>query len=255
MVRNEEDVIEPVLRHLVAEGVDGVLIADNVSDDGTRSILERLARDLPMFVVDEPETGYYQSETMTALARAAGELGADWIIPFDADELWLVRGTTLRAYFEGMPADVGAVFGQWLHHRPRFGTRDERTPFESMVLRQKSPDPQRKIAFRARGDVRLWMGNHNVDAEHPLRRVDDPRLEVHHYPFRSFEQMVRKTRNGKAALDRAGHHPWVARHWQVLGSQSDLRLRFSWLKLVADRRGVVEDPVAPSRSAEPSVEA
>lgn len=84
MVRNEQDVIETVIRHLLAEGVDHVLVADNLSTDQTRAILDRLSEILPVTVIDDPEPAYRQSEKVTALARRAGEQGGTWIIPFDA---------------------------------------------------------------------------------------------------------------------------------------------------------------------------
>jgi hypothetical protein len=43
MVRNEEDIITDVVRHLLAQGVDAVLVVDNMSTDRTRSRLSHLA--------------------------------------------------------------------------------------------------------------------------------------------------------------------------------------------------------------------
>ena len=46
MVRNEADVIETSLRHLVAQGVEHILVVDNMSEDGTPAVLSRLAAEL-----------------------------------------------------------------------------------------------------------------------------------------------------------------------------------------------------------------
>ena len=46
------------LVHLLAQGVDKIVVADNRSVDGTREILESL----PVTVIDDPEVGYYQSK-------------------------------------------------------------------------------------------------------------------------------------------------------------------------------------------------
>ena len=40
MVRDEADVIGTVCAHLLAEGVDRLIVADNLSSDDTRDILE-----------------------------------------------------------------------------------------------------------------------------------------------------------------------------------------------------------------------
>src|SRR5690348_11150571 len=132
MVRDEEDVIEGVVRHLLAEGVDHVLVADNLSSDGTRAILDGLAAGHPVTVVDDPDPAYRQAEKMTALARRAGAAGADWVIPFDADELWVASGTTLRAYFDSLDADV-AVADQYDHFAPLLSVH--RDPFRAMRRR------------------------------------------------------------------------------------------------------------------------
>ena len=53
MVKDEIDIIEPVLRHLVAEGVDRILLLDNLSTDGTSETLIRLeAVGLPLKMTD-----------------------------------------------------------------------------------------------------------------------------------------------------------------------------------------------------------
>src|SRR4051812_46619587 len=90
MVKDEADVIEGTIRHM-ADEVDQLLVADNGSTDGTRDILVKLALELQFTVVDDPDPGYEQSRKMSALAELAASHGATWIVPFDADELWLAE--------------------------------------------------------------------------------------------------------------------------------------------------------------------
>ena len=94
MVKNEADIIDRSVQHLLKQGVDHVLVADNLSTDATPDILTRLSRDHPVHVAHDRDPAHYQSWKMGLLAQAARRSGADWIVPFDADELWFgARGT------------------------------------------------------------------------------------------------------------------------------------------------------------------
>lgn len=86
VVKDEADIIEPTIRHMATQ-VDGIIVADNRSTDGTRQILDRLAGELPVTVVDDPEVGYYQSRKTTDMLHLARAAGAEWCVPFDADEI------------------------------------------------------------------------------------------------------------------------------------------------------------------------
>src|SRR5260221_177566 len=90
MCRDEADVIAGTLLHLAGE-VDEIIVADNNSIDGTREILAELEDSIPLTVFDDPDVGYYQSAKMSHLARIAGERGAEWVLAYDADELWLAE--------------------------------------------------------------------------------------------------------------------------------------------------------------------
>ena len=87
VVRDEKDVLEAAVKHLFDQGIAHVLIADNRSTDGTREhLLEWAAADARVHVALDEEPAYIQSQKMTWLAHCAWRAGADWIVPFDADE-------------------------------------------------------------------------------------------------------------------------------------------------------------------------
>lgn len=50
MMRDEADVAADVIAHLIDEGVNGIIVADNNSTDGTREILAQVAKDAPIHV-------------------------------------------------------------------------------------------------------------------------------------------------------------------------------------------------------------
>src|SRR5689334_23325635 len=94
MVRDEADVIYETLMHLGEEGLVALIVIDNGSVDETADEIERARRDLAgqceVISRYEGEIAYYQSRIMSLLAaEATTRLGAEWIVPFDADELWL----------------------------------------------------------------------------------------------------------------------------------------------------------------------
>jgi len=223
MVKDEADVIERTLRHLAAQGVDGILVADNGSTDGTLEILERLATELPLYLATDREPAYYQAVKMTLLADWARQAGAEWIIPFDADELWFAPHGTLRSWLAAQRADV--VTAQLFNLFP--------SALAGGWVMDRKPHPMPKVAFRAFKDARLSTGNHYV--ERPGVRTGG--LRIVHIPWRSFEQFARKVRNGAAALALTDLTSDIGGHWRATGVLPDSVMRDMWDDLL---RGLTE---------------
>lgn len=99
VVLNEVDIIESTVRHHLDQGCDHILIADNMSTDGTFELLRDLSRTLPVTVLSDTTKPFYQGAKVTWLSRVAWLSGARWIIPFDADERWFAPGESLREFF------------------------------------------------------------------------------------------------------------------------------------------------------------
>src|SRR5438309_2714828 len=96
-VRNEIDIVEAFVRHTMAVA-SHLLVLDNGSTDGTLDILRALKSEgLPLDIEQDPAPGYWQWQRMTRLMhQAVATLGADWILPLDADE-FLVLPANLAA--------------------------------------------------------------------------------------------------------------------------------------------------------------
>ena len=113
-VRDEEDVIESVLRYHRAQGVDFFIVTDNASTDRTPEILGRWVEAGLAQVIDEPspelrERGH---EWVTRMARvAATEHGADWVVHGDADEFWWPLEGTIPEALASVPDAYGVVLG------------------------------------------------------------------------------------------------------------------------------------------------
>ncbi len=248
LVRDEGDIVETVVRNLVAQGVERVVIADNLSTDATASVLERLAGSLPVTVLADRLAAHYQAEKTTLLARAAARAGAGWVLPFDADEIWTAPVGTVAGWLEECDADVVQV--PVFNHVPTEGDDPgEPDPVRRLRWRKAEPNRLHKVVFRADGRVRLHHGNHGVDRRGRRRRG----LEIRHFPYRSEEQFVRKVRQGSAALAATDLTDEVGKHWRGLGAGDDPALHAAWQSLVAThnlpsewwvpRHGLVEDPV------------
>jgi len=212
MVRDEADVIASTVARMVAQ-VDQVLIADNGSADGTRGILEGLGVEL----IDDPEPGYYQSEKMSALAERAREAGAEWIVPFDADEVHCCEGRIADRLVE-LPAEVLVSEAFLLDHVATAQDPEEPDPLLRIGWRRREPVPMRKVACRARAGMTIHQGNHAVDypdLPHPPAVTN--LVEVRHFPYRSAEQFIRKVRNGAAAYAAADLPEDAGAHWRGYG--------------------------------------
>lgn len=230
MVRNERDIIGTTVRHLLGQDMDRVLIVDNGSTDDTLDVL-RAVGDPRLVIGCDREPGYYQAAKMTSLALWAGQHGADWVVPFDADELWSAPGTTLGRHLATCPAAVARAD---IHNA--FPTRDP-----DIWRMELGPDPMRKVAFRPHRLAILDTGNHWVSRPGEVCTG----LGLLHLPWRSEEQLTGKLRQGAAAIAAVdGEVDWGG-HWQRHGISKDDELARIWDEVRAGR------PV-PSLSWSPS---
>lgn len=249
MVKDEEDVIATVLSHMLAEGVDHLIVADNLSTDATPAILATYAAAWPdkFTILEDSEPGYYQSQKMTYLAEKAHEKGARWVIPFDADEIWYSPRQTIREALNGLNAAVVNALA-W-DHIARWNDPPG-NPMKVMAYRRDHPQRMYKVAFRSTEGAVLHQGNHDVSGVGGERTQGV--LEIRHFQYRSFEQMKRKVRQGKAAYDASDLHEMHGTHWRSLGALSDEELRAEW-EALTHSEGLVFDP-APLRSSSRSLE-
>jgi hypothetical protein len=228
IVKDEVDIISSVVGHM-SHHCDAVLVADNGSTDGTyealQDIVERQRRtlDLPISprnvnVIRDFRKGYYQSHKMTALAHLAGNFGAEWIVPFDADEKWfpVVTNLSIAQVCRNYSGDV--IEANLHNYKPVKGSRGRFLPSE--------PGPLPKVAFRWRPDAVIEQGNHGVLFSGKSQKGEQNLLTVAHFPCRSPEQFIRKIRNGAAAYEAAPDVPegWGV-HWREFGKLSDDELR------------------------------
>lgn len=221
IVKNEADIIGISVPHLFDQGIDHVLVADNMSTDGTRAILDQLSRSYSVTVVDDREPVHRQSEKMTRLANHAAAAGADWIVPFDADEIWRAYRGTVREAIERANAEI--LVAQMFDHYPR-PTFRRGNVIERMPRNRTSEFA--KVAYRWRAGVTIEDGNHNVLGTDAERRWGH--LLIDHYPYRSWRQFHRKMREGAIAVRDSSVPLFVGAHWRRYGQMPEWRLRLAW---------------------------
>jgi hypothetical protein len=228
MVKDEEDIVAATVGNMLRQ-VDHVIVADNLSSDLTRFTLDLLAalHADRLTVVTDPEIGYYQSRKMTGLARRAYDMGARWVVPFDADEIWTSRWGTVAEVLKGCDADYGIVTAELFDHMAT-GLDDQTIadPVLRLGWRRTEPLKLPKVACRALPDLVIAQGNHSAGYDAPLRPTETPRITVHHYPYRSEAQFIRKVRNGAAAYRATeGIDEETGAHWRGWGDHDDDTLR------------------------------
>lgn len=229
MVKDEEDIIATTVLNLLGWGVDRVIVADNDSTDSTGDILAKLAHATQrVTVIRDHEEAYYQARKMTALANYAGDLGAEWVVPFDADEVWYPTG----GLGASIPSTLAAVDPQALWVEVGMANHyctgqdigaTSWPPPQRMVWRHNEPNPLAKVAFRWRPGVVLGMGNHDVTFPSDYEGVvGEAQLLIRHFPYRSPDQFVRKARNGSAAYAATDLDPMYGDHWRNYGRILDV---------------------------------
>ena len=263
MMKDEEDVAYHTLMHMAEEAVDGIIVADNMSTDGTRGELERAKRDAPcrVIILEDKDPGYYQSRKMTTLAKVAhDQYDASWIVPFDADELWYSTqpGEIDRVghYLRSLESGYMIVKAPLYNHFASAVDGTSKNPFESMEWRQAQPGALPKVAARWHESLVIEQGNHGAHYDERVMMIHPTGgLELRHFPYRSFEQFVRKAKNGAAAYNATNLHETMGAHWRQYGAllekwgedvlRREVWEKYFWFYSPVDE-GMVRDP-APFR--------
>lgn len=201
---NEADIIEPVIAHLVAEGVSVYLI-DNGSTDGTRSIAARcLGRGLLHLEEFPPPSDragddvFRWRDLLRRKEQLAAQLDADWFIHHDADEFrespWAgVRLAEAIARVDS--AGYNAIDFEVLNFRPTDDT------FVAGVDPRPTMQMYEPGAAWDKLQIKCWKktpavvdltssGGHDVQFEN--RNVFPVRFLLRHYPIRSQSHGARK---------------------------------------------------------------
>lgn len=223
MVRDEADIISPMIEHHLAQGVTLFIVTDNASTDGTREILQAYADKGVLELHDDPRHEKQQAEVVTAMARRAASVhGADWVINADADEFFLpVQSQTLAEALSNMPSNVQSfdarvrnLMGMPLASGAAILShvwRDERSD-DQLAQVGLHAHPTQDCIHRASAEVNVVQGNHATDLPLTTRVPEPSQIEVLHLPYRTWDRYRHRVEITAEAYAKSNRTPSPRHH-------------------------------------------
>lgn len=230
MVKNEEDIIEAFVRHTLSQ-VDHLYVADNLSTDGTRDILDALvAEGLPLTVSLDPAQAMEQNVKMTSMYRRyAAVEHFDFAFFLDADE-FLRLDKDLMAAVPRRAGQGRAFYVPRLNYvymgEPKTG--DALSVFDAMTTLDTMKMSPKSMIFHDKAGCRRYHignGNHHVrdwaqGGETVSEEQPQPFATMLHFPIRSVEQYLSKSLLGWLAMQLRAEgvndaEQTIGKHWRT----------------------------------------
>jgi hypothetical protein len=227
VVRNEADLIEVFIRHNLT-ALDGIVVVDHMSQDGTFEILQAMAGEgLPVFLARETSPVFDQITLYNRLVRHIfATSDADWVFPLDADEF---LKTPSRGTLEGvLAADdaAPALTVDWQTYVPTVFASDALATLRAAQRLRVERHGLSKVAvsrrFAQTADLTIGNGHHYLlrgDPKNPTRvatAAAAPEVAaLAHVPVRSARQFTTKIAVGwLATLNAPERKAGEAFHWR-----------------------------------------
>lgn len=208
MVKNESDIIESFARHIL-QIADFLIVTDHDSTDKTVEILQSLIDEgLSIELQFLHELGQLQAREINRMTHQAFDLGADIVLPMDADEFFVKLDGSVR--------DVRKIFQKldprqsysivWNDYKLLAPEKDQaRFILDRPLAFDRSNGINKVIVGREsilQNDLYIFRGNHHVVPRRDLYGnlmfrnfeipLEDENILSLHIPFRSREQFESK---------------------------------------------------------------
>ena len=168
MIKNEADIVESFARH-VLKIADLLIVTDHNSTDKTRSILESLRSEgLPIIIQTFDKIELLHEEVINSMIEQAIKLGADIVIPIDADEFIIKTDGNVddvRRIFQNLDSNECYLMS-WLNFALIEPEKDQEKFTLSRPLAFTLPNSMMKVIVGSRAylenDLYVIRGNHSI---------------------------------------------------------------------------------------------
>lgn len=188
VVKNEDDVIEAMVRHNL-QFLDHIHVVDNGSTDRTQEILTALVNEGLSITFEINEAlQHIQADLLSALVN--GGFSEDHVVLLDSDEFLICTADELRTLFEEAR---GPVTLPWVTYVPRPNDpQDDVNPLTRITHRRRREKPEySKVVIPAMvpRPVEVTAGSHGLKK---IKATAHPSVKIGHFPVRSPAQIASK---------------------------------------------------------------
>lgn len=202
MVKNEVDIIETFIRYNLSF-IDGMVILDNGSSDGTIEIILQLIKEgLPIHLTFNNNPAYNQSELTTELFYdTLKKFNPEYIIPLDVDEFITTNSDrNIRDIIQNDLQKDAINYISWVTFVPTENDNESEINILKRLKhrRQIQHNYDKKIiiptSITKNCDVKIKQGNHDLYevADFIFKKNTLKSIDLAHFPIRSIEQMKSK---------------------------------------------------------------
>lgn len=211
LVRDEQDILATNIDFHLSQGIDKIIVTNNLSVDRTADILNEYVSQGVIHLINENSDDYNQQEWVTKMAKIAiKEYQANWVLHCDADEFWMPnnKSQTISDVLKKLPNEVQVGSANRVNFLPPERKQEEQYFAISMNIREAQsfnaigqPLPP-KICHRSIKNICILQGNHHVEEMNVRITPVNLPITILHFPLRSYSHFENKINLGGAAYER-----------------------------------------------------
>ena len=241
MVRNEVDVIEFCIEHHLNQGMDYIFVCDNGSTDGTLEYLLEKSKNDDRVVLHIDNGEFHQQKIINYLSSMAFEKECEWIVPFDADEIWMskngikndllsVQNSSVRIKLKDFIQSNSIInpdSDTYLSVNWRQPEDEERPNLEDIWSGTRSMveiPSLYKFIVKASRDLNICAGAHAYSGQ-GQDFYEGEEFYAFHIPIRSYQALLIKAEQGQRLIDAnyPEGHGWHVQRYAKLKQAGTLK--------------------------------